>query len=363
MFEEDTTASEKVFVFKKVPMKFYHSEKKTLDRNKTYPPIFVIGSARSGTSILSKLIREYLNVSFGTESQFIVRIYRRLHLYGNLKEGENLKNLLSDIGKERCFQRWRKFGYKYDFERIYARIQERSYAGVLDAIFSDLATHTNRMRWGDKTPEYVYDLDILYHLFPYAKFIHIVRDGRDVALSNFKVHFGAKNIGMAALEWHRQMECVIKFRRKLNAYQFFEIRYEDFLEDPISIFMKLMSFLEIDDANGKIQSRIEEFLPKELKRGNCFKWKTQLERREQEIFEHINFHYLHNYNYTTITKGDKKVSKASKFLWKVDHRVKQLRRLDTWTDNFYKFNVRFNYFKKKILHIYHSSRFSGKGKY
>jgi ABC-type ATPase involved in cell division len=41
-------------------------------------PVFVIGSSRSGTSILVKMIRKYLKISFGTESQFIIRYYNNL---------------------------------------------------------------------------------------------------------------------------------------------------------------------------------------------------------------------------------------------------------------------------------------------
>jgi hypothetical protein len=47
-------------------------------------PVFVIGSARSGTSLLCSLMRRYLQISFGTESQFLVRVYRDLPQYGDL---------------------------------------------------------------------------------------------------------------------------------------------------------------------------------------------------------------------------------------------------------------------------------------
>ena len=177
---------------------------------RTASPVFVIGSARSGTSIFARLLRNYLNISFGTESQFIIRFYKHLGRYGNLTEDVNLKRLISDIGRERCFKRWRKFGYAFDANRVFSKIQHRTYSGVLDAIFSDLADSNGMKLWGDKTPEYTYNLDILYDLFPEGRFLHIVRDGRDIALSNLNTHFGAKNIAVAAIRWKHQLECVFK---------------------------------------------------------------------------------------------------------------------------------------------------------
>jgi len=317
-------------------------------KSKKNIPVFVIGSARSGTSILSRLIRDYLYVSFGTESQFIIRFYKRLQYYGSLQNDTNLKKLLSDIGEERCFQRWKKFGYQIDLDRIYSRIEEKSYTGVLSAIFTDLAIHNGMARWGDKTPEYIYDLDILHELFPTAKFVHIVRDGRDVALSTFKTHFGAKNIGVAALEWNRQMACVSLFKKKVPQNQLIEIRYEDFLTDPFKIFTELISFLEIDDADGTIRAKIENNMAEELFRDNYYKWRTQLKKKYQILFEKVNYQFLTSYNYPTITDGMKKATSIEKFFWKFHHRAKQFMRIDTWKDNFYKLKVHLRHARQRL---------------
>lgn len=325
------------------------SEKRLEDEGSS--PVFVIGSARSGTSILSQLIREYLNISFGTESQFIIRYFKRLHHYGDLTIDQNMKTLLSDIGEERCFKRWKKFGYQIDPDRIFNRIHEKSYAGLLDAIFTDLAVHNKMGRWGDKTPEYIYDLDILHTLFPAARFVHIVRDGRDVALSTFKIHFGAKNIGVAALEWNRQMECVSQFKKRVDKTRFIEIRYEDFLKDPVNIFGELISFLKVDDHDDSIREKIEKYMAEELYSDNYFKWRTQMNKKQQTIFEKVNYQYLLEHNYPTITDGQEKIRFGEKFVWKLSHRMKQVMRLDTWIDNLYKLNIKLRFMRKRIQRI------------
>lgn len=193
-------------------------------------PVHIIGHARSGTSILADVLRRYLNISFGTESQFIIRFEKKLAQYGDLRSEGNIKRLIRDVAQERCFQRWHKFdGFVLDAEQIFHDLPERSYRGVLEAAFMQLAQHGGMNRWGDKTPEYVFHLPVLYHLLSDAQYIHIVRDGRDVALSIFQQEFGAKNVYKAAIDWRQQMQLVHHFAQTLPPEQFVEIRYEDFL--------------------------------------------------------------------------------------------------------------------------------------
>ena len=66
-------------------------------RHTNNAPVFVIGAARSGTSILCSLIRRYLKTSFGTESQFIIRVHQALARYGDLRHDANLRRLVDDI--------------------------------------------------------------------------------------------------------------------------------------------------------------------------------------------------------------------------------------------------------------------------
>ena len=92
--------------------------------------------------------------------------------------------MIKDISAERFFARsQRNWGFVFDPTKAFSEMAERTYSGVLDAIFRQLAEHNGMVRWGDKTPQYNDDLSLLRDLFPDAQFVHIVRDGRDVTLS------------------------------------------------------------------------------------------------------------------------------------------------------------------------------------
>ena len=70
----------------------------------------------------------------------------------------------------------------------------RNYADLVRAIFEEYAKGKGKSRWGDKTPTYVLDLDLLCRLFPNCRVIHLVRDGRDVAVSLLATEWGSNNL-------------------------------------------------------------------------------------------------------------------------------------------------------------------------
>ncbi|NIL95573.1 MAG: hypothetical protein GTO62_00095, partial [Planctomycetales bacterium] len=268
--------------------------------HKSRVPIQVIGYGSSGTSIFCQLLREKLGVGIGTESQFVIRYYHALSEYGDLNDDDgNLRRLIADLARERWFERNRKFGLTCDPENIFASVQQRSYRGVLDAIFGQLADRLDAERWGDKTPEYIHSLAILWELFPDAKYIHVVRDGRDVAHSVMSRYWGPKNIYTAASEWAAQVGLVRDFLQTVPAEQRLEVRYEDLLAEPIGVFRKVIDFLEVDDPDGRVWQRIEQTVPKELNRENCDKWKRSWSPSQRLAYERIACDVLRHYGYET----------------------------------------------------------------
>jgi len=306
-------------------------------------PVHVIGHGRSGTSVFIRLLRKYLQIAFGTESQFVMRYYRRLAHYGDLADEANRRRLLQDI----CGERWfRRTGAKFDFattpEEILADVREETYAGVLDAIFRQLAEHLGMQRWGDKTPEYLHDLPVLYELFPQAKFIHVVRDGRDVALSGFEMPFGEKNIFMAACDWAAAIEKVTQFSQMVPPSQFLEVRYEDFLAEPMQQFERLIRFLEVDDRSGALVERIEEQICDDLMIGNYGKWKQRLTRQQVERFDRIACRQLIQYEYEASVTETCKPSLWAAAYWTCDNYIRKRLRAGYWKDNLHRFGVRLN---------------------
>jgi hypothetical protein len=316
-----------------------------------FNPVFVLGNARSGTSILTKLMRKYLKINYGTESQFLLRFARNLKKYGDLRHDSNIKSLIKDIGKERCFSRWqRRFGFVLDTNKVYEELFDRSYRGVIETIFKQFANYHHMVRWGDKTPEYLFDLPMLHRLFPEAQYIHIVRDGRDVALSSFLTPFGPKNGVTAAMAWVEQMKLVQAFWESLPEGQYVEIRYEDFLSDPVAVFGKLIAFLEIDDPAGVLLHFIEQNIPQDLKAGNFMKWRTQLSEKEKLAFERVAGDMLSRYGYERVYAHTTPLTPVEKACWMVHHHICKRTMKGYWHDNWYKLRLRLRTIVALVLH-------------
>lgn len=80
---------------------------------------------------------------------------------------------------------------------------------------------------GDNTPLYVLAIPAIQDLMPNARFIHMVRDPRDVVCSVLKMRFGADDVVVAAMEWHLTLGCWLMAERIVSADRRMECRYED----------------------------------------------------------------------------------------------------------------------------------------
>jgi hypothetical protein len=303
-------------------------------------PVFVVGHGRSGTSILTNLIRKYLHVAFGTESQFFIRYYRRLGRYGDLAAESSRRLLVEDLSRERFFQRSRKYGVRLEVDRAVREADPPTYAGVLTAIMSQSAECQQMDRWGDKTPEYSRYLPVLRELFPSAQFIHIVRDGRDVALSSYQMHFGAKNAYVAARDWRSVLEKVAAFAATTHEGSFIELRYEDLLTQTRETMARLIRFLDIDDRDGQVSDTVGRLAAAELKVDNFNKWKTQLSQREQEMFAAIAGSWLNRYGYEVSPVRRSEPGFLASRYWKADNVVRRMMMREYWSDTLYKTRLR-----------------------
>ncbi len=264
----------------------------------TSSPVFVVGAPRSGTTLLVQLLRKYFNINFGTESQFIVHYYKRLGNFGNLTDPRNMDQLIVNVAKERCFSRWKRiFGFSLDQDLLKKEIREPSFRGLLDAIFEQFAKFSGRTRWGDKYPPHCLDLPVLEALYPEAQFIHIIRDGRDVALSFQHVNFGPKNILQTAYFWKKYVTSVQKFEQTIDKTHFHEIRYEELLKKPLEVMTNLARFVQVKEGYQEVINRIEQQIHGDLLVENGLKWKQKLTEHHIRQFEKGAGEALENFGY------------------------------------------------------------------
>ena len=253
------------------------------------PPLFVVGCPRSGTTMISALLR---NTRYGVpfETHFITKYYKRLDSYSPLKNQKNFNRLVSDILRERAVMQM-----KLTVNPIDLYVQSGAdYSNLINLICNMRHKAHEHDSWGDKTPHYILDLDVLHCLFPHSKFIWLIRDGRDVALSLMAKPWGKKNIYSCAQYW-KECNSDNEMKNFLQAENLlYKVRYEDLIENPRSEIAKLYEFL-----GERFDPESMSAVIKRVRGDNKYHWKTRLTAREIELFETVAASTLRKFGYET----------------------------------------------------------------
>lgn len=263
-------------------------------------PIFIVGCPRSGTTLLQWILKSHPRISFPSgESGFFIRFYRNIGEYGDLSRVEDVERLLTDIWATKPDYFERMFlGIKFDplkYAKQFHRQGCDSITKIIDSLYLENAKAENKIRWGDKTPFYVLHLDKILDIFPTAQVIHVIRDGRDVALSLFgrKEDFGIYNVYCAAKYWEQYVTAGQEFGKKFSNSTYMELRYEDIITDTAGTLKKVCSFLEeefsvslLNYQRATIKGKTP-MLAEPIQKSNFNKWKKEFSLGQQKVFEKV----------------------------------------------------------------------------
>jgi hypothetical protein len=263
----------------------------------TCQQIFVLGAPRSGTTFLSSLLKK-TSFNAPVETHFITKYYNSLRNYGDLKDRRNFRKLVNDILSERPVQQWH---LNLDIEQLYDELPANfSYGDLVNAIILKRKQIQGGNRWGDKTPHYLGDLDILIKIFPKARFIYIVRDGRDVALSLLEKPWGPNNILKCAEYWSRLNSQDSTVQKLKDRNQLYFVKYEDLLKNTKEIVLEIYKFLDENITENEIASLAES-----VQSGNYNKWKKKMTLNQIRVFEAIASKELAAFGYEITNKNSK----------------------------------------------------------
>lgn len=281
-------------------------------------PLFLTGFARSGTTWVNRLLREYFDAGFVNEGQFIVSFGKRLAHYGDLRKKRNHTRLLRDLSRDSFFTIvHRNYSVEIDWEQVAA--VPPTFSSITINILSQIAAQTNKHRIGSKYPAFGCHLNILNHLFPNCKVIHVVRDGRDCALSHKGVRWGHQNTFSAAIHWKRYIQ-LARQSSAIMAGRYLEIRYEDLLLKPEQSMRDLETFVTDNEEFPITQRFIHESL--KLKTEKVERWRTDMTAESQAIFEGVAGDMLEHCGYP-LTNVAHVPSFLSRIGFRIHDRVKR----------------------------------------
>lgn len=203
------------------------------------PPVpFIVGVGRSGTTMLRLMLDAHPALTIPPETHFVPALIDAIDSGATPEASVETMTAVrqwGDLGIEpaEVLERW-------------AELDAFESPAALRAFYAIYQEHQDKPRWGDKTPIYVKNMRKIEKTLPEARFIHVIRDGRDVALSRWKRTLGDKDPAPAsqvAEGWQRRIRRAQKQGSKLNHY--LELRYEDLVTDTEPNLRKICEFLEL----------------------------------------------------------------------------------------------------------------------
>ena len=212
----------------------------------TQKPLFIIGSGRSGNTLLRALLVAHGEYAIPPESYVLGTAIREYYTFSFLPWTILARLVLSRFESHPQFTNW-----GVDLQPLYSRLvalppEERNLAYLLDGLYRFYAEEKqpSATRWGDKTPLNVYFLPETKLVFPGAQYINLVRDGRDVVASYLDSGL-YQDLEAAAHRWLRSVNSARRFRSQTGPRQYLEVRYESLVTQTEAALQQVCQFLEI----------------------------------------------------------------------------------------------------------------------
>jgi hypothetical protein len=209
------------------------------------PAPFVVGIARSGTTLLRLMLDAHPELTIPPETHFLPRLFN--HFARWEKEGVGGAEL-RDRALELITSHPRWGDIDIDPDEVRSRMAAHDPLSAGDAarsFYEAYAAHEGKPRWGDKSPPYTWKAKRIQRELPEAHFIHLIRDGRDVALSLSEVSWGPGDVQAAAAKWVDELTRARQRARRLAPETYIELRYEDLVADPESLLRRIAQFVDL----------------------------------------------------------------------------------------------------------------------
>ena len=245
--------------------------------------LLFLGCERSGTTFVQETLEKFYPVSPGNESQWAVEAWERAHGFDPHDRGKQIDFIKSVLAG------W-YFANKANYHQVYFDykkfIQEPpfDYGRFVEAIFSHIA-ETDDNKWVlNKTCMFCENMAVVDKVFDKPRVVHIVRDGRDVALSLLRVKaWGPISPFGAARWWSQRVEAMQRYAGQYMDGRILEIKYEEVLQAPVEAFERIAKFYGIyeQERHDQLSQHVK------IMANNSEKWRKAMTPAELEVFERV----------------------------------------------------------------------------
>ncbi len=204
-------------------------------RSAVLPMPVIVGVPRSGTTLLRMMLDAHSELAIPPETGFLAEAAHRR------SESWTPDGVATLIHSSRA---WPDFHLEESgLRRELLRCRPFALDAGLRAFYRLYARRFRKARWGDKTPDYGRHMQAIAGVLPEACFIHLLRDGRDVAASVRALWFSpGADLATIAQDWLERIEAT---RRQAVGLQYLEVRYEDLVDNPEAVLRRVCDFVAL----------------------------------------------------------------------------------------------------------------------
>jgi hypothetical protein len=305
-----------------------------------FGPVFIVGMSGSGTTMIADCLGNHPDLYvFPRETRVFPYFISKIPSFGDLTELSARRKLSNTLGKTFEFLR---ANHNEPLVLNDYELTEPGFGGVVNSLMRRLTAEQGKIRWGEKSPMYLQHISLLDEYFPNAQFLHIYRDGRDVAQS---VHRRWRlDPRRTIYRWRNIVTRGIEQGKKLNANRFMEVSYEKLTQNPEAELTKICHFLNLKFHPDILKSSMRQMDP-EIRTGsivkNISKWKGYFSEKRISEMESIAGNLLIELGYEIYTlAGSQQPQKIQILIWLLHDRFQAVRYvvrkygMTSITDNF-----------------------------
>lgn len=281
---------------------FVHYPLAATQGSTNHQSVFIISSGRSGTTLMRSMLVASDQIAIPAETQILHKLATKFRAYGGLGWDDLSRLMIAEFESHHDFYMW-----ETNLAPAYQKIanlpeEERSLARIVDEVYMTYAAEKfpKARVWGDQSPLHTFYLSYIDKVFPDAKYIHLLRDGRDVISSMVKRH-GDDYLCEAVHRWKTSIRKTDAFYKVVGPDQYIEVRYEDLVLNSEVALKRISQFINIEYTPRmldywKLPTTIEhkynsyhKNLGKPVFSSSVGKWRERLTEEQQDyVMENIS---------------------------------------------------------------------------
>jgi hypothetical protein len=241
------------------------------------------------------MLASHSRLSIPPETRFLVPLAKHFSIERPLNE-EEIESAVSIITG---YDTWpdMKLGAE-EFRHRVSKLTRPRIRDIAEIVYRSYMEAEGKPRWGDKSPIYITIVPELARMFPTSRFIHVVRDGRDVAMSFQATPWRGRRLHDSAERWIQALKCQRHWDRSEACNRILLIHYEDLVLNTESMLRAICRFVGEEFESNMLfwERKVDEQVPErsrihhtklKLRIGaeGVARWKRELSRREIFVCE------------------------------------------------------------------------------